>query len=62
MDEVWEIISSMLLKTEIKEMKHRVDIFSAMIGEGEVSPVQLCKRYNCQSEGAANSNGMFPPE
>lgn len=37
-------------------------IFTAAGVIGEVSPAQLYKRYNCQSGGAANSNGMFPRE
>lgn len=43
-------------------MIHREYIFTAVVGEGEFSPAQLCKRNNCQSQGAANSNGMFPQE
>lgn len=43
-------------------MSHREYIDTAVVGEGEVSPVLLCKRYNCRSEGAASSNGMFPRE
>lgn len=62
MDEVQNIKRSVLLKGETKYIIHREYIFTAVVVEGGVSPVRLCKRYNCQSEGAANSNGMFPRE